>query len=212
MMKTAAKRTKKETSTSALCLTRQQLLKRRLRHREESKQAKRGKKELPLGIRMKRLNKLVKSRPKREGNRPSMTPSLALRSNKRRPHRKPRRQRERKEGIVMSQEPRIFKKPWRRTLRVLVQNETPVKRRISKPIYMELTTPWLVLLTKAQTAMKFTLKKVERARIKKSTKARKRRTSKTVTKRQASQREKQKWRRNQPQLCPIQRLLSFQSV
>mgnify|MGYP007134743894 CR=1 FL=1 len=111
-MKTAAKITKKETSIPALCLTKQQLLKRRLRHREESNQAKRAKRELPSEIRMKRLNKLVKSKPKREGNRPSMTQSLALWGNKRRPHRKQRRQRERKEEIVMSLEPRIFKKPW----------------------------------------------------------------------------------------------------
>ena len=96
---------------------------------------------------------------------------------------KPKRKRDR-QMTVTSQQPKTFKKLWRRISKEPVPREIRVRRRTSRPIstVMVLMMLWQALSMKVQTVMRSTPKKVVKTnkKIKKSIKVRKRR-SKTVT-------------------------------
>ena len=96
---------------------------------------------------------------------------------------KPKRKRDR-QMTVTNQQPKTFKKQWRRISKEPVPREILVRRRTSRPIstVMVLMMLWQELSMKVQTVMRSTPKKVVKTtkKIKKSIKVRKRR-SKTVT-------------------------------
>ena len=96
---------------------------------------------------------------------------------------KPKRKRDR-QMTVTNQQPKTFKKLWRRISKEPVPREIRVRRRTSRPIstVMVLMMLWQELSMKVQTVMRSTPKKVVKTnkKIKKSIKVRKRR-SKTVT-------------------------------